>query len=363
MKIGIVGARGMVGSVLVERMLEEDDFDPKHDWSFYSTSQHGQKGTLGKIIENANDPLKFKNCDVIVTCQGGDWSKKMFGEIKKTGWNGIWLDASSAFRMNDDSIIVLDPINSHLIHKFLREGGKIFTGGNCTVSLMLMALWGLIQKNSIDWINADTYQAASGAGAKYMKELIDQMRYIGMSVPSSVKALELDRRVRECLLDDFFPKENFGVPLSCNIIPWIDSEAENGLTREEWKGYAETNKILCTSPERPILVDGTCVRVGAMRCHSQALLVKMSYPEEIETIRQKIAEGNQWVKVIKNEKESTVHDLSPAAVSGSLSIHVGRIRHARYGKDYIRLFTVGDQLLWGAAEPIRRALKIICEHL
>jgi len=368
MHIGIVGYRGMVGSVLMERMKQENDFISSYDWSFFSTSQQGKDGPLGKPIKNAKDAAAFKDCDVIVTCQGGGWTSKFFPQIRESGWNGIWLDSSSVLRLRSDGIIVLDPINKDLITYSLSNGIKIFSGGNCTVSLMLMACQGLINYNLVEWIDSKTYQAASGAGAKHMLELIKQMHHISANVPLPKETLaenllELDRQVTYSLKHGL-PMEYFGAPLAGSLIPWIDEQAENGQTREEWKGMVEANKILGLRPEeKQILIDGLCVRIGAMRCHSQALLIKLKEVIGLRDIEIIISKANEWIRFVPNTKEDTIKFLSPAAVSGTLDIAVGRLHKALFGPKYLQLFTVGDQLLWGAAEPIRRALKIICENI
>lgn len=304
--------------------------------------------------------------DIIVTCQGGGYTKKVYPELRAGGWKGFWLDAASALRMDEDSIIVLDPVNRNVIDKALSNGIKNYIGGNCTVSLMLMAIGGLFQKGYVEWLSSMTYQASSGAGANNMRELIRQMTALGhagkeiLADPAS-SILELDRCVTEAMRSTEFPVDNFGVPLAGSVIPWIDSPMESGQTREEWKGVSETNKILQT--KTPIPIDGICVRIGAMRCHSQALTIKLSEDLSVPEIESIISDANDWVKIIQNTKEETIQRLSPAAVSGKLDIPVGRIRKMNIGPEYITLFTVGDQLLWGAAEPIRRMLKIVIEHL
>jgi aspartate-semialdehyde dehydrogenase len=304
--------------------------------------------------------------DIIVTCQGGSYTKKVYPELRAAGWDGYWLDAASALRMEPDSIIVLDPVNRRLIDKALEKGVKNYIGGNCTVSLMLMAIGGLFNKGLIEWLTSMTYQASSGAGANNMRELIRQMTALGtagkdcLADPAS-SILALDRLVTDSMRSDGFPTENFGVPLAGSVIPWIDSPMENGQTREEWKGFAETNKILENEP--PVPIDGICVRIGAMRCHSQALTIKLKKELPVSEIEEIIAGANQWVKLVPNNKEDTIRQLSPAAVSGKLEVPVGRIRKLNAGPEFLSLFTVGDQLLWGAAEPIRRMLKIAVEHM
>jgi len=369
LKVGFIGWRGMVGSVLMDRMREENDF---HGFEalFASTSQAGQPapdvGLDTPPLQDAFDIKTLSDMDIIVTCQGGSYTQKVFPELRSAGWKGYWLDAASTLRMKDDSIIVLDPVNRDVIDKSLAGNIKNYIGGNCTVSLMLMAIGGLFQKGLVQWLSSMTYQSSSGAGANNMRELIRQMTAIGqagkeiLADPAS-SILELDRCVIESMRSTAFPVENFGVPLAGSVIPWIDSPMESGQTREEWKGSAETNKILQTG--NPIPIDGICVRIGAMRCHSQALTIKLTEDLALSEIESIIADANDWVKVIPNTKEDTISNLSPAAVSGKLEIPVGRIHKMNIGPQYLSLFTVGDQLLWGAAEPIRRMLKIAIEYL
>ena len=368
-KVAFIGWRGMVGSVLMDRMIKENDFTG-FEPVFFTTSQVGQMGPdIGMDIsplKDAYDITQLTTTDIIVTCQGSDHTKKVYPQLREAGWNGYWIDASSALRMKDDSIIVLDPVNRDVIDKGLASGIKDFIGGNCTVSLMLMAVGGLFHHGLIEWATSMTYQAASGAGAKNMRELIEQMACIGaaskdlLDNPSSA-ALDLDKRVIDAMRDNTFPTANFGFPLAGSVLPWIDSELENGQSREEWKGIAETNKILGTKKLIPI--DGICARIASMRCHSQALTIKLTRDISIEEITQIIAKANDWVKVIPNTKEETLKYLTPAAVTGKLDVPVGRIRKLNIGPEYLTLYTVGDQLLWGAAEPIRRMLKIALEHV
>ncbi len=367
-KAGFVGWRGMVGSVLMGRMVEEGDFKG-FEPLFFSTSQTGKPGPdIGidtPVVQNANDIEKLSSMDIIVTCQGSGYTKDVYPRLIESGWKGYWIDAASALRMDEDSIIVLDPVNRDVIDKGLSGNIKKFIGGNCTVSLMLMAVGGLFHKGLIEWITSMTYQAASGAGAKNMRELVSQMSAIGNAAsdylddPESPIA-ELDRKVIETMNSIDFPVDNFGVPLAGSAIPWIDSPMESGQSREEWKGYAETNKILQT--ESPIPIDGICVRIGSMRCHSQALTIKLTKDISIDEISDIIAKANDWVKVIPNIKEETVKELTPAKVTGKLDVPVGRIRKLNIGPEYLTLYTVGDQLLWGAAEPIRRIFKIVLEQ-
>jgi len=365
-KVGFVGWRGMVGSVLLQRMRAEKDFDLSFEPFFFSTSQVGQQGPdVGRgsaPLGDANNIEALKPMDIIVTCQGGDYTKKVFPEIRKAGWSGYWIDAASALRMQEDAIIVLDPVNLKVIKKGLRSGVKNYIGGNCTVSLMLMAIDGLFKHRLVDWVSSMTYQAASGAGAKNMIELIAQMKGVVeaggdlLGDPAST-ALKLEAAVTAKLRSGTLPTENFGAPLAASLIPWIDSPMPNGQTREEWKGMAETNKILGT--KKPIAVDGVCVRVGAMRCHSQGLTIKLKKDVPMADVESMIASANEWVKVVPNDKASTLAQLTPAAVSGTLTVPVGRMRKMTLGPKYLAAFTCGDQLLWGAAEPIRRILRIV----
>jgi aspartate-semialdehyde dehydrogenase len=368
-KVGFVGWRGMVGSVLMERMIEEKDFTG-FEPDFFSTSQVGLDGpdVGGKVLplKDAKNIEELKKMDIIVTCQGGDYTNEVFPLIKQAGWQGYWVDASSALRMVEESIIALDPVNRSVIDNALAAGQKCFVGGNCTVSLMLMAINGLFDNDCVEWISTMTYQAASGAGAKNMQELVAQMSQIGdvakpILANSSATALGLEKRVTEALAEKEFPIANFGVPLAASLIPWIDKRMENGQTKEEWKADSETNKIL--QKEERIPVDGLCVRVSSLRCHSQGLTIKLRKDIPLDKIEQMIAAGNEWVKVIPNEKEITLQELTPAKVSGSLTIPIGRIRKMAIGPEYLTAFTVGDQLLWGAAEPIRRILRIIIDFL
>ena len=364
LKIGFIGWRGMVGSVLMERMIQEKDF---HDYEavFFTTSNIGGKGPdIGMStpsLQDAYDLDKLASLDIAVTCQGSDYTKKIYPELKKRGWKGYWIDASSGLRMENDSIIVLDPVNRAVIDNGLKSGIKSYIGGNCTVSLMLMAIGGLFENNLVEWITSMTYQAASGAGANNMKELVAQMAAIGAINNPDLSAVELDRLITNEMRSKAFPSEFFGAPLAGSLIPWIDAALESGQTKEEWKGYAETNKILGT--KTPIPVDGICVRVSAMRCHSQGLTIKLKKDAPIDELVDIIAKANDWVKVVPNDKPSTLAGLSPAAVSGTLTVPVGRIRKMKLGPEYLTAFTVGDQLLWGAAEPIRRILNIVIDFL
>ncbi len=367
LKVGLVGWRGMVGSVLMERMQQEGDFT-KIDATFFTTSQTGQLGPDiagdAKPLLDANDINELAKMDVVLTCQGGDYTKAVYPALRETGWNGYWIDAASALRMADDSIIVLDPVNLDVIKQGLEQGVKTFVGGNCTVSLMLLALGGLFEQDLIEWVSPMTYQAASGAGARNMKELIAQMGEIHQEVADKLDPasaiLEVDKLVSEKIKSDTLPTDQFGVPLAGSLIPWIDVPMPSGQSKEEWKAEVEANKIL-GSNKQPIPVDGLCVRIGAMRCHSQAMTIKLKKDISVEEVESILASHNQWVKVVPNEREVTSKELTPVNVTGTLSIPVGRIRKLSMGPEYISAFTVGDQLLWGAAEPLRRMLRIITD--
>jgi aspartate-semialdehyde dehydrogenase len=365
-RVGFVGWRGMVGSVLMQRMMEENDFadiEPQ----FFTTSQIGGAApNIGKnspALQDANDIVELQKMDVIVTCQGGDYTSEIFPKLKATGWAGHWVDAASTLRMSADAVIILDPVNMRIIEDAMHKGGKVWIGGNCTVSLMLMALNGLFKADLIEWVTSMTYQAASGAGAQNMRELLNQMgeahRVASQFLQDPASAiLDIDREVAGTLRDSRFPTANFGVPLAGSLIPWIDSDLGNGQSKEEWKGGVETNKILGRS-HNPIPIDGLCVRIGAMRCHSQAMTIKLKKEVPLDEITQMLAEANVWAKVIPNERQASMSELTPAAVTGKLNIPVGRLRKLNMGDDYLSAFTVGDQLLWGAAEPLRRMLRIL----
>ncbi len=370
-KVGFVGWRGMVGSVLMSRMLEEKDFDSSFEALFFTTSQAGQAapdmGFELPPLADAYDIDLLSQQDVIVTCQGGDYTSKVYGDLRKTGWKGYWIDAASTLRMEKDSVIVLDPVNRKVIDEALASGKKDYVGGNCTVSLMLMGLGGLFENGLIDWITSMTYQAASGAGARNMKELLAQMKLLGeVSDPylqnPAAAILDLDRKVTDTIISDAFPTSNFGAPLAGSLIPYIDKPMDNGQSKEEWKAFAETNKILGLS-DNPIPIDGQCVRIGTMRCHSQAFTIKLNKNVPLAEIEDMIAFHNDWVKFIPNDKDLTMKELTPAKVTGTLNIPVGRVRKMNLGEEYLTAFTVGDQLLWGAAEPVRRMLKIALEYI
>ncbi len=374
--VGLVGWRGMVGSVLMQRMQQEGDF-AHIEPVFFSTSNVGGKApAMAKnetTLKDANDIDALKKCDIIITCQGGDYTSEIFPKLRASGWNGYWIDAASTLRMKDDAIIILDPVNLDVIKTALRGGVKNYIGGNCTVSCMLMGLGGLFQHDLVDWMTSMTYQAASGGGAQHMRELLTQFGSINAEVkallddPASA-ILEIDRKVlskQHAMSAD--ETRQFGVPLGGNLIPWIDKDLGNGVSREEWKAGAETNKILGrgevfgSSAKEVIAIDGLCVRIGAMRCHSQALTIKLKKNVPLDEISDIIADNNQWVKVVPNNREASMQDLTPAAVTGSMTIPVGRLRKMQMGDDYLSAFTVGDQLLWGAAEPLRRMLRIVLE--
>ncbi len=347
----------MVGHVLMDRMNEEGDLS-RINPDFFSTSTPGQKGPQDQILKDAFSIDELSQMDIICTCQGSDYTNKVYPELKRRDWNGYWLDSSSAMRMNENAVIILDPVNGNVIDRAIDQGIKIFVGGNCTVSLMLMAIGGLFKENLVDWVSTMTYQAASGAGARHMFELMDQMSFLAGSAVDNKDALSLGKLVQKNMEHASFPTGNFNAPLAASLIPWIDDGMKDGRTKEEWKGEVELNKILGLKP--PVPVDGICVRVGAFRSHSQALTIKLKRDVSIASIEDIVKNSNKWVKVIPNEKKQTLDKLTPAAVSGTLDIPVGRMRKMTIGKEYLTLFTVGDQLLWGAAEPIRRMLGILC---
>lgn len=369
LRVGIVGWRGMVGSVLVQRMCEEKDFDLIEP-VFFSTSQAGGKGpSIGKDtgpVKDAKSIDELRKLPVIITCQGGDYTNDIHPKLRAAGWNGYWVDAASALRMKDDAIIILDPVNMPVIESAVGHGIKDYIGGNCTVSLMMMGLDGLFKRDLIEWMTSMTYQAASGAGAANMRELVAQMAHLGdrtralLADPGS-SALEIDSTVTDSLRNGGMPTDNFGHPLAASLLPWIDKDLGNGQSREEWKGEAETNKILGRTAGR-IPVDGICVRIGAMRCHSQALTIKLKKDVPLAEIEGMLAEANAWVKVVPNRRDESLAELTPASVSGTLSVPVGRLRKMSMGGAYLSAFTVGDQLLWGAAEPLRRMLRILLER-
>jgi len=368
LKVGFVGWRGMVGSVLMERMVAENDFAHIEPTFFTTSNVGGAAPSVGKSVQSLKDASSLSDLsemDVIVSCQGGDYTTEIFQPLRSSGWSGYWIDAASTLRMKDDAVIVLDPVNLSVIEQALERGVKNYIGGNCTVSLMLMALGGLFREGLVEWMSAMTYQAASGAGAKNMRELISQMGVVNQSVQSELQdpasaILDIDRKVAAAMRSGTFPADNFGVPLAGSLIPWIDKALESGQSKEEWKGQVETNKILGSSSIIP--VDGTCVRIGAMRCHSQALTIKLKKDVPLAEIEAIIRSSNDWVKLVPNDRETTIRELTPTAVTGTLTVPVGRVRKMNMGGDYLNAFTVGDQLLWGAAEPLRRMLRLLVDR-
>lgn len=369
LQVGFIGWRGMVGSVLMERMIAEKDF---HGFNpvFFTTSQIGEKGPDiggGKPLQDAMNIERLAEMDIIVSCQGGSYTTSVYENLRQR-WNGYWIDAASTLRMKEDAIIILDPVNLAVIDKGLDQGIKNFIGGNCTVSLMLMGLGGLFASDLVEWVSSMTYQAASGAGAKNMRELLRQMGELASEVgdllddPSSA-ILDIDRKITAKLNDGSLTMDTWGVPLAASLIPWIDVPVDGGQSKEEWKGIAETNKILGNSGQSIIPVDGLCIRIGAMRCHSQALTIKLKKDVSVAEIEQILAAHNPWVKVIPNDRQISSRELTPVKVSGNLAIPVGRLHKMKMGPRYLAAFTVGDQLLWGAAEPLRRMLRILLARL
>ena len=365
LRVGLIGWRGMVGSVLLQRMSEEKDFagiDPV----FFSTSNAG--GTAPPVAPSSSKLLDAKDlkalatCDVLMSCQGGDYTAEVFAPLRKSGWKGFWIDAASTLRMSDDAIIILDPVNDRVIREGLARGIHTFVGGNCTVSLMLMAVGSLFQAGLVEWMTTMTYQAASGAGAAKMLELVKQMKCLTDATGArlSEDALEVDRSTIAAQRATGLPTSEIGAPLAGSLLPWIDKDMPGGQTREEWKGMAETNKIMGLSPAVP--VDGICVRVGTMRCHSQGLCIKLAKDISLGEIEKMVAGANEWVRVVPNDKDSTLRCLTPTAVSGTLTVPIGRLHTLAMGPRYLGAFTVGDQLLWGAAEPLRRMLRILREE-
>ena len=371
--VGLVGWRGMVGSVLMQRMRDEGDFaliDPV----FFSTSNAGGRAPEwagATALQNAFDIDALKKLPIIVTAQGGDYTSEVYPKLRAAGWTGLWIDAASTLRMKDDAIIVLDPVNRSVIDAALKRGGRDFIGGNCTVSCMVMGLAGLFNAGLVEWLTSMTYQAASGGGAQHMRELLTQFGLLNAAVKAQLDdpasaILDIDRNVLALQQSGQLLTEHFGVPLAGNLIPWIDKDLGNGMSREEWKGEAETNKILGRGAgfgSTPIAIDGLCVRIGAMRCHSQALTIKLTRDVPIDEITDIVKNGTAWTKVVANTKDATLAGLSPVAVTGTLDIPVGRLRKLSMGSEYLGAFTVGDQLLWGAAEPLRRMLRIALGEL
>jgi aspartate-semialdehyde dehydrogenase len=375
-KVGIVGWRGMVGSVLVQRMRDERDFE-RFEPTFYSTQPGMKAPEIGQVVgpvKDSNNIAELQAMDILISCQGGDYTTAIYPKLRAAGWNGYWIDAAKTLRMKDDAVIILDPVNLPVIKAAMAKGIKNYIGGNCTVSCMLMGLHGLFQADLIEWMTCMTYQAASGGGAAHMRELLTQFGLVHGAVadmladPAS-SILDIDRKVLAKQNDSTLPRENFrGIPLAGNLIPWIDQDMKNGMSLEEWKGGAETNKILgrgaasgAADTPAVIPIDSLCVRVGAMRCHSQALTIKLKRDVPLDDITQILASANPWVRVVPNEREITEKELTPAAVTGRLHIPVGRLRKLAMGGEYLSAFTVGDQLLWGAAEPLRRMLRIVLE--
>jgi aspartate-semialdehyde dehydrogenase len=365
MRVGIVGWRGMVGSVLMQRMREEKDFD-HFEPMFFSTSQAGQSAPMGTgKLKDASDLRELGQMDAIVSCQGGDYTTAIYKPLRSSGWKGYWIDAASTMRMEEDAVIILDPVNRDVIDRALSAGVKNYIGGNCTVSLMLMGIVGLFRADLVEWVSSMTYQAASGAGAPNMRELLVQMGELHGTVASELSdpasaILDIDRKVSSKLQGGSMTTAAFGYPLAGSVLPWIDKEYPDGQSREEWKGFVETNKILGT--KKPIPVDGICARIGSMRCHSQGLTIKLRRDVPLADIESIVASGNEWAKVIPNNKAESLAGLTPAAVSGTLSVPVGRLHKMRMGPEYLAAFTCGDQLLWGAAEPLRRMLRILIER-
>nr|WP_076590955.1 aspartate-semialdehyde dehydrogenase [Herminiimonas arsenitoxidans] len=362
--VGLVGWRGMVGSVLMQRMQEESDFDHIEPIFFTTSNKGGKAPAMAKketTLQDANDIDALKKCDIIITCQGGDYTTEIFPKLRAAGWDGYWIDAASTLRMKDDAVIVLDPVNQNVIQDAMGRGVKNYIGGNCTNSILLMGVGGLFKEGLVEWVSSMTYQAASGGGANHMRELLSGMGVVHgavaneLATPSSA-ILDIDRKVAESIRKDV-PTEFFGAPLAGGLIPWIDAQLENGQSKEEWKGQAEVNKILGNTQIIP--VDGLCVRIGAMRCHSLALTIKLKRDVPLAEIESIIRSANPWVKWVPNERAVTVKELTPAAITGGLEIGVGRVRKLNQGPEYISAFVIGDQLLWGAAEPLRRMLRII----
>jgi aspartate-semialdehyde dehydrogenase len=367
-QIGIIGWRGMVGSVLLDRMREEQDFDVVAP-TFFSTSQSGAPAPISgaAAVQDANDIAALARLPMLISAQGGDYTQAIHPRLRAAGWQGYWIDAASSLRMQKDAVIVLDPVNLPVMQAAARQGLKDFIGGNCTVSLMLMAVSGLLREGLVEWITAMTYQSASGGGAQHMRELLEQMGALHRSAaalltnPAS-NILDIDRAVGTALASAEFPRQQFGVALAASLIPWIDKDLGTGQSREEWKAGAEANKIMGTEAQ-PVPVEGVCVRVGAMRCHSQALTIKLNRDLPLSEIEQLVAGANPWVRVVPNDRESSIRELSPEAVSGKMTIPIGRLRKLAMGGEYLSAFTVGDQLLWGAAEPLRRTMRFLLPYV
>lgn len=364
--VGLVGWRGMVGSVLMDRMVAEGDFDHIEPIFFSTSNTGGTAPSMAKshqTLQDANDISALAQCDIVITCQGGEYTKEVFPKLRASGWQGHWIDAASSLRMESDAVIILDPVNDGLIRKSLAAGGKNWIGGNCTNSILLMGLNGLFRDGLVEWVSSMTYQAASGGGANHMRELLKGMGVVYGAVANELTTpasaiLEIDRQVARTIREDV-PTEFFGAPLAGGLIPWIDVQLPNGQSKEEWKGQAEVNKILGT--EQTIPVDGLCVRIGAMRCHSLALTLKLKKDLPLEDIESIIKSGNPWVKWVPNDRAITVKELTPAAITGGLEVGVGRVRKLNMGPEYVSAFVIGDQLLWGAAEPLRRMMRILLD--
>ena len=361
LRVGFIGWRGMVGSVLMQRMRQENDFagiDPV----FFSTSNIGGDAPSeagGGVLKDAKELRELATCDVLISCQGGEYTAEVYGPLRKNGWKGYWIDAASTLRMSDEAAIILDPVNADVIRNSLARGLRTFAGGNCTVSLMLMAVGGLFKAGLVEWLTTMTYQSASGAGAAKMLELVKQMECLtdATRATPSENALEVDRVLLQAQRASSLPTKEFGVPLAASLIPWVDREMPGGQTREEWKGMAEANKIMNLDP--PVPIDGICVRVGTMRCHSQGLCIKLTRDVPLREVEEILASSNPWVRLIANDQESTTRCLTPAAVSGTMNVPVGRLHKLKLGPQFLGAFTVGDQLLWGAAEPLRRMLHTL----
>lgn len=366
-RVGLVGWRGMVGSVLMQRMQQEHDFDVIEP-VFFTTSQAGKAApNFGKdagTLKDATDIKQLSEMDIIISCQGGDYTTEVYPQLRAAGWAGYWIDAASTMRMEDDAVIILDPVNRHVIDAALDRGVKNYIGGNCTNSILLMGLGGLFKAGLVEWVSSMTYQAASGGGANHMRELLKGMGVVHATVQNELAdpasaILEIDRKVAAAIREDV-PTEFFGAPLAGGLIPWIDKQLDNGQSKEEWKGQAEVNKILGTTQTIP--VDGLCVRIGAMRCHSLALTLKLTKDLPLSELEAIIKDGNPWVKWVPNDRETTVRELTPASITGQLDVGVGRVRKLNMGPEYLSAFVIGDQLLWGAAEPLRRMLRILLER-
>lgn len=366
-RVGLVGWRGMVGSVLMHRMQQENDFDVIEP-VFFTTSQAGKAApNFGKdagTLKDATDIKQLSEMDIIISCQGGDYTTEVYPKLRAAGWDGYWIDAASTMRMEDDAVIILDPVNRNVIDEALERGVKNFIGGNCTNSILLMGLGGIFKAGLVEWVSSMTYQAASGGGANHMRELLKGMGVVHATVENELAdpasaILDIDRKVAAAIRNDV-PTEFFGAPLAGGLIPWIDKQLDNGQSKEEWKGQAEVNKILGT--QQTIPVDGLCVRIGAMRCHSLALTLKLNKDLPLSELEAIIKDGNPWVKWVPNDRETTVRELTPASITGQLDVGVGRVRKLNMGPEYLSAFVIGDQLLWGAAEPLRRMLRILLER-